>query len=67
MAPDESVLAEERDKVRREYEQKMIKMKEDMVAEQQNNALLQANMENLKKQYQSEINQIKLKEVSRRE
>nr|XP_027236364.1 osmotic avoidance abnormal protein 3-like [Penaeus vannamei] len=58
VAPDESALEEEREKVRREYEQKMIKMKEEMEAEQANNALLQANMTNLKKQYEEEVKMV---------
>lgn len=63
VAPDESVLQEEREKVRQEYEAKMEQMKRDMMAEQENNALLQANMENLRKQYEDQINDIKVKEV----
>lgn len=63
VAPDESVLQEEREKVRQEYEAKMEQMKKDMMAEQENNALLQANMENLRKQYEDQINDIKVKEV----
>ncbi|KAK8748586.1 hypothetical protein OTU49_015872, partial [Cherax quadricarinatus] len=62
VAPDEDALAEEREKVRREYDMKMRKMKEEMETEQQNNALLQANMENLRKQYENQINEIKMKE-----
>lgn len=63
VAPDESVLQEEREKVRKEYEAKMEQMKRDMMAEQESNALLQANMENLRKQYEDQINDIKVKEV----
>ncbi|XP_037779464.1 uncharacterized protein LOC119576008 [Penaeus monodon] len=58
VAPDESALEEEREKVRREYEQKMIAMRADMEAEQANNALLQANMTNLKKQYEEEVKMV---------
>ncbi|KAK7026008.1 Kinesin-like protein kif17 [Halocaridina rubra] len=68
VAPDESALEEEREKVRQEYEEKMRKMKEEMMAEQQNNALLQANMDNLKKQYEDELHKVseKSKELHER-
>ncbi|XP_066978670.1 osmotic avoidance abnormal protein 3-like [Macrobrachium rosenbergii] len=69
VAPDEAALEQEREKVRLEYEEKMKTMREEMQAEQQNNALLQANMDNLKKQYEEELAKVaeKSKELQERD
>ncbi|XP_068204357.1 osmotic avoidance abnormal protein 3-like isoform X3 [Palaemon carinicauda] len=66
VAPDETTLEQEREKVRLEYEEKMRQMREEMQAEQQNNAALQTHMDNLKKQYEEELVKVteKSKEVT---
>ncbi|CAL4087152.1 unnamed protein product [Meganyctiphanes norvegica] len=58
MAVDEEALEEERAKVREEYEEKMRKMKEEMEEEQKNNQLLQANVDNIKRQYELELEKV---------
>lgn len=64
VAPDENALELERQKVRHEYEEKMRKMKEDMEAERENNAQLQANMNQLKAKYEEELQQVNSKIVA---
>ncbi|XP_076028547.1 osmotic avoidance abnormal protein 3-like [Oratosquilla oratoria] len=58
VAPDETALEKEREKVRSEYEDQMKKMREEMAKEQANNALLQKNMDQLRKQYQDELHKV---------
>lgn len=55
---DEKVLAEEREKVRLEYENEMKKMREQYLAEQDHKTKLQLDMDKLKRQYEEELERI---------
>jgi hypothetical protein len=55
---DEKALAEEREKVRLEYENEMKKMREQYLAEQDHKTKLQLDMEKLKQQYEEQLDRI---------
>jgi ribosome recycling factor len=55
---DEKALAEEREKVRQEYENEMKKMREQHQAEQDHKTKLQLDMEKLKQQYEEQLERI---------
>jgi ribosome recycling factor len=55
---DEKALAEEREKVRQEYENEMKKMREQYLAEQDHKTKLQLDMEKLKQQYEEQLERI---------
>lgn len=55
---DVKALAEEREKVRQEYENDMKKMREQYRAEQDHKTKLQLDMEKLKQQYEEQLERI---------
>ena len=56
--PDERLLESERAKVRHEYEKELDRLKQEMAAEKQSNALLQSSMKQLKTKYEHEIHNV---------
>ncbi|XP_069692798.1 osmotic avoidance abnormal protein 3-like isoform X2 [Periplaneta americana] len=58
LVTDERTLAEEREKVRQEYESEMKKMREQYLAEQDHKTKLQLDMEKLKRQYEEQLARI---------
>jgi biopolymer transport protein ExbB/TolQ len=58
LVTDEKALAEEREKVRQEYENEMKKMREQYLAEQDHKTKLQLDMEKLKQQYEEHLERI---------
>jgi kinesin family protein 3/17 len=58
LVTDEKALAEEREKVRQEYENEMKKMREQYRAEQDHKTKLQLDMEKLKQQYEGQLERI---------
>ena len=52
---DDQALAEEREKIRQEYEQEMKKVHEQYLAEQDHKTKLQLDMEKLKQQYEEQL------------